>query len=134
MLAKKCKKLLSVDVAEAPLAKARVRLKESPQVVFKKMAVPDQFPSAKFDLIVMSEVGYYLAWPDFKLLRKKVTEQLSAGGQLLLVHWTPVVHDYPLTGDEVHDAFMEISGETNTFKHLLHKSEATYRLDLFEKN
>ena len=30
---------------------------------------------------------------------------LNPGGQLLLVHWTPPVHDYPLTGDEVPQFF-----------------------------
>ena len=133
MLAAKCEKLLAVDVAEAPLVKARKRLDKYQQIVVQKMAVPHQFPSEEFDLIVISEVAYYLAWPDFKLLQQQILAHLETGGQLLLVHWTPVVHDYPLTGDEVHDDFMKLSGSGQPLKHILNQRVETYRLDLFEK-
>ncbi|TDE11277.1 SAM-dependent methyltransferase [Dyadobacter psychrotolerans] len=134
LLAGKCEKLLAVDVAEAPLVKARVRLKNLSQVEFKKLAVPDQFPTGQFDLIVVSEVAYYLAWPDFHLLQEKILKHLEQKGHLLLVHWTPIVHDYPLTGDEVHDDFMKLAGDNQPLRHLHGQREQTYRLDLFEKH
>ncbi len=129
MLAARCKKLLSVDAAEAPLIKARERLKDYPQVAIQKMSVPDQFPAGQFDLILMSEVGYYLAMPDLKRLQQEIAAHLQPGGHLLLVHWTPEVHDYPLTGDEVHESFIQLAG----IRHLHHQREDQYRLDLFEK-
>ena len=133
MLAPKCDKLLTVDAAEAPLVKARERLRKYPQVSVQKMAVPDQFPDEKFDLILMSEVGYYLAMPDLERLQEQILGHLEMNGQLLLVHWTPEVHDYPLTGDEVHDTFMALSGPGKPLRHLLNQREKTYRLDSFEK-
>ena len=134
MLAEKCEKLLAVDVAEAPLIKARERLKKLQQVKFEKLAVPDQFPADQFDLIVVSEVAYYLAWPDFHLLQEKILAHLADGGHLLLVHWTPDVHDYPLTGDEVHDEYIKLTGDGQPLRRLHGLREQTYRLDLFEKN
>ena len=133
MLAPKCDKLLTIDAAEAPLVKARERLQKFPQVSVQKMAVPDQFPDEQFDLILMSEVGYYLAMPDLEHLQEQIITHLETNGQLLLVHWTPEVHDYPLTGDEVHEAFMALSGPGKTLRHLLNQREKTYRLDSFEK-
>ncbi len=133
MLAPKCEALLAVDSVEAPLEKARKRLHERKQVTISKMAVPGDFPSDDFDLIIVSEVGYYLSTEDLQLLIGKIIDQLLPGGQLLLVHWTPEVHDYPLTGDEVHDAFMQQSGDGKPLKHLLNQREEKYRLDLFEK-
>lgn len=133
MLAAKCEKLLAVDVAEAPLVKAKQRLQKYPHVLVQKMAVPKEFPADQFDLIVLSEVGYYLAWPDFELLQQQILIHLKPNAQLLMVHWTPFVPDYPLTGDEVHDAFMKLSGATQPLKHLLNQRKETYRLDLFEK-
>jgi trans-aconitate methyltransferase len=133
MLAPRCGQLLAVDAAEAPLQKARKRLENVPQVRIEKMAVPQQFPEGSFDLILISEVGYYLSEADLHILIQKCVEQLVPGGNLLLVHWTPEVHDYPLTGDEVHDNFMQQAGESGPLQHLHYKREEKYRLDLFQK-
>jgi 2-polyprenyl-3-methyl-5-hydroxy-6-metoxy-1,4-benzoquinol methylase len=133
MLADRSTKLFAIDVAEQPLVKARERLTDHPQVTFQKMAVPQEFPDNQFDLIVMSEVGYYLSWPDLKILLERITDHLEVNGQLLLVHWTPLVHDYPLTGDEVHDYFMTFTGPDKPLKNLLNQRTDKYRLDLFEK-
>lgn len=133
MLAPKCGRLLSVDSAEAPLVKARRRLENAANVVLKKMAVPEQFPGSMFDLILVSEVGYYLSMADLQKFAQQITTHLLSGGHLLLVHWTPEVPDYPLTGDEVHDYFMTQSGSGKPLKHLHHQREEKYRLDLFER-
>ena len=71
------------------------------------MSIPGEFPNDAFDLIILSEVGYYLSMPDLERARQLLVDSLNPGGHLLLVHWTPFVHDYPLTGDQVHDFFSE---------------------------
>ena len=131
MLAIRTENLLAVDASEAPLAKARHRLMKYPNVVIEKMNVPAEFITTPSDLIVLSEVAYYLNNDDLKILREKTIQQLEKGGQLLMVHWTPFVHDYPQTGDRVHEYFLEL--ENKELKHLLHQRYETYRLDLFEK-
>lgn len=131
MLALRAEKLLAVDASEAPLSKARQRLIKYHAVVIEKMNVPTEFINAPADLIVLSEVAYYLNNDDLKTLREKTLQQLEKGGQLLMVHWTPFVHDYPQTGDRVHEYFLEL--EDQALKLLLHQRYETYRLDLFEK-
>lgn len=132
LLAARCNKLLSVDVSELPLEKARKRLKDHPQVTIKKMAVPAEFPPHSFDLIILSEVGYYWSLPDLHHAQQLIIQHLHPKGQLLLVHWTPFVPDYPLTGDQVHNSFLELAGKNGPFHHLLGKREEKYRLDLLE--
>lgn len=132
MLAKRSENLLAVDASEAPLFKARQRLINSKNVVIEKMNIPADFITTPCDLIVLSEVAYYLNDGDLQILRDKTMQQLETGGQLLMVHWTPFVHDYPQTGDRVHEYFMEYAN--GSLKHLLHQRYDTYRLDLFEKN
>ncbi len=132
-LASRSKKLLSVDVADLALAKAKARLKELQQVKVEKMTVPQQFPDEVFDLILLSEVGYYLSKNDLEKLAVLMIEHLQTGGQLLLVHWTPFVPDYPQTGDEVHDYFMNLCRQKQHLQHLHHQREEKFRLDLFEK-
>jgi SAM-dependent methyltransferase len=132
-LAPRCGHLLSVDVSEAALAQARLRCANLPQVEIKKMQVPGEFPAGQFDLILVSEVGYYLSPPDLARAADQMLAALPPGGQLLLVHWTPVVHDYPQTGDEVHEFFLAKTQPGGPLRHLLGQRQDKYRLDLLEK-
>lgn len=132
-LAGRCDRLLSVDVAERALEQARARCRNLPHVRFRQMAVPDAFPDEQFDLIVVSEVGYYWDWDDLATAQRLIVEHLEPGGHLLLVHWTPFVEDYPLTGDEVHEAFLAGAATGNSLRHSVGSRHETYRLDLFER-
>ena len=102
-LAQRCKRLLSVDVSEAALSAARERCAALSNVRLQSMQYPDQQPHGVFDLIVLSEVAYYWARPDFERAMERLAMHHAPEGHLVLVHWTPFVADYPLTGDEVHD-------------------------------
>jgi trans-aconitate methyltransferase len=86
-LAKKCERLLSVDYSEVGLEEARKRCRELPQVRFQRMQIPQQFPAEKFDLIVFSEVGYYLTVEDLHQAKQKIIDGLLPGGFLLMVHY-----------------------------------------------
>ncbi len=134
MLAVRCDALLSVDASELPLKTARERLAKFPRVTVAQRSIPADFPTGQFDLIVLSEVGYYLSIADLTRARTKIVENLTTGGDLVLVHWTPPVHDYPLTGDQVHDRFMAVVGPDQLLTHLQHQRAGTYRLDVFRKN
>lgn len=133
MLLKKSTDILAVDPAQTALDKAAKRLHNDPNVTFKQMSVPNQFPIEQFDLIVLSEVGYYLSMPDLKILANKMIGHLNEGGQLIMVHWLPIVHDYPLTGDKVHNYFLSLSGNNKPLLHLSNQRKEKYRLDLFQK-
>jgi SAM-dependent methyltransferase len=132
-LAPRCGRLLSVDVSEAALAQARQRCAGLPQVELRKMQVPSEFPQEQFDLILLSEVGYYWSPADLARAADLMLAALPAGAQLLLVHWTPVVPDYPQTGDEVHEFFLEKAGPTGPLAHLHGHRADKYRLDLFAR-
>jgi protein-L-isoaspartate O-methyltransferase len=132
-LAPRCGHLLSVDVSEAALSQARLRCAALPQVEIKKMQIPGEFPDGQFDLILVSEVGYYLSPADLARAADQMLAGLNLGGQLLLVHWTPVVHDYPQTGDEVHEFFLTKTQLGGPLRHLLGERHDKYRLDLLEK-
>jgi chemotaxis methyl-accepting protein methylase len=77
-----------------------------PGVSFAEMAVPTQWPSDQFDLIILSEVVYYLSRSDVALLSEGIRRSLKPGGDLLLVHWTGPTN-YPLTGDEAAELLLE---------------------------
>jgi SAM-dependent methyltransferase len=132
-LADRCDQLLAVDASELPLKKARQWLANQPNVRLELMAIPAAFPNGPFDLILVSEVGYYLSEDDLATARQSMIDTLKTGGDLLLVHWTPFVPDYPLTGDAVHEFFLQAATADGPLEHRLGQRADTYRLDLFRK-
>jgi predicted TPR repeat methyltransferase len=129
LLAQRCDSLLSIDVSQIAQQKAIARCQDLPQVRFKIAQVPQDYPDEMFDLTLLSEVGYYLSWDDLKKTQQLIIQHLHVGGHLLLVHWTLFAKDYPLSGDEVHDSFLQLT----KLKHLTGLRQERYRLDLFER-
>jgi SAM-dependent methyltransferase len=99
-LAKHTDTLLAIDVAEAALERARQRV---PEADFERREIPEEFPDGAYDLIVVSEVLYYLDEPAFDATLNAIERTLLPDGALLAVHWRPRAERYPLTGDEVHE-------------------------------
>ena len=99
------------------------------------MSVPQQFPTGDFDLILLSEVGYYWCWEDLRTAQNLMLDRLRSSGHLLIVHWIADAQILPLTGNEVHDSFIELTTATREhhLKHLTSITNDRYRLDLFEK-
>jgi SAM-dependent methyltransferase len=131
MLGGRCRKLLSVDVSTIAQRQARTRCADQPHIEFMIMQFPRERPTQTFDLIVLSEVGYYLCESDLLVARNWIIQSLEPGGHLLLVHWTPFVKDYPLTGDEVHDHFLEATPKP--FKRIYHAKKEKYRIDVLKR-
>ncbi|AHJ96084.1 SAM-dependent methyltransferase [Hymenobacter swuensis] len=132
-LAPRCGHLLAVDIAAAPLERARQRCAHLPQVTFQLLRVPEEFPEEEFNLILVSEVGYYWSPDDLRQASERIIEALRPGGHLVLVHWTPPVHDYPLTGDDVHEFFLRQAGPEGPLQHISSQRHAQYRLDVLTR-
>ena len=134
MLAARVDNQLSVDVSEKALEKARQRNGDKENITFQYMQFPREKPGQTFDLVLLSEVAYYWGSEEFNQARDEVMRLLEPGGDLILVHWTPFVDDYPLTGDEVHERFIRFSKKGKALQHLDGKRETSYRLDVFRKS
>jgi len=126
-LAARCDRLLATDVADAPLRAARHRLAQFTHVEVGRAAVPDEWPPGRFDLLVISELGYYFSTPDLHRLWACATHALEPGGTLLAVHWRHPVADYPQTGDEVHAALAAQQGLGRLVTH----AEEDFRLEVY---
>lgn len=116
-LAPRCEQLLAVDVAPAAVDRARARLDDLAHVTIARMAVPDEWPDGSFDLIVLSEIGYYVEPTTLVRLRDRTVGALTDGGELLAVHWRGRSQDHVLHGDEVHEV---LRGDTSLRRMLWH--------------
>ena len=125
-LAPRCARLLATDISDVPLAVARQRLSDQPGVTLEQRQVPQDWPAGPFDLIVLSEIGYYCDPADLSLLIAAAVSSLTADGVVLACHWRHPVADYPMTGDAVHQ---QLRGESG-LSVLLEHTEEDFRLDV----
>nr|WP_154924132.1 PIG-L family deacetylase [Microbacterium testaceum] len=103
-LANRSDRVLAVDLAEAALDRARLRLGGRPSVELRRATLPDDWPEGAFDLVVLSEVAYYWAGADLDRGLTAAVASLTLDGHLVACHWRHPVAEYPRSGDEVHDA------------------------------
>ena len=128
-LASRCDRIVAIDPVEKALRKAAERCKNLP-VAFERMSVPRAWPVGKFDLIVLSEVVYYLTQDEVVELAQCVRTSLSSEGQVVLVHWTELT-DYPLSGDEAAETFIKASGSCLQLEQQLRAQ--SYRIDVLRR-
>jgi len=102
MLAGRCDRLLSWDVAAGAVQAAARRTRDLPNVRVERRQIPHEWPAGRFDLIVFSEILYYLGDRDLEQALDYAVHALEPGGTLLAVHWRHPVTGYPRTGDDVH--------------------------------
>ena len=131
-LAVRCGTLLAVDVAEEALIQARKNCANFANVRLRKMIIPAQWPDKdeKFDLMVLSEVLYFLSPADIRRTAERTLESMTPGGAVLLVNWLGAT-DYPCGGDEAVEIYRAACAESMSSK--LHRREAEYRIDLLER-
>ena len=101
-LADRADEVVVVDLHPRPLEQARNRLRRHGNVQIEQMVVPGEWPAGTFDLVVLSEVAYYMDDDDHRALVERVVSSLEPGGDLALVHWRGET-DYPQSGDQVHE-------------------------------
>lgn len=108
-LSDRCDELLATDVVDSALAAVRRRVATMPHVTVEKRSI-DDWPDGRFDLVVLSEVAYYLDAGECVATLARASQSLVDDGVLLAVHWRHPVTDYPLTGDEVHEMLDATAG------------------------
>jgi LmbE family N-acetylglucosaminyl deacetylase/SAM-dependent methyltransferase len=101
-LARRCDEVVAWDVAQAAVDAARERLAGAAQVCVTRGQIPTEWPEGRFDLIVLSEVGYYC--PDLGELARRVDQSLDDDGVLVACHWRPPAPLHPHTAGAVHGA------------------------------
>ncbi len=105
LLAHRCDEVIATDIVEDALQQTRERILRSDAsgvVDCRSWAFGDPWEHGRFDLIVLSEIGYYLDRDSLAHALDTAVAHLEDGGTLLLVHWQHDVDEYPLSGAEVH--------------------------------
>lgn len=128
-LAQRCDNVVAWDGSPTVVEHARQRCAELTNVEWGVGAVPDDWPAGDFDLVVLSEIGYYFDRSELSRLASLACETLERRGTLLGVHWLGDSHDHVLHGDDVHQVLSEIDG----ISHCGGYRDAGFRLDWWER-
>jgi len=118
-LAQRCNILTATDCSEVALDLARTHCRALHGLTFIRMRVPKDLPrQARYDLVVFSEVGYYLNAVDLAATVDGLAMVSVDRGTVALVHWLNESGDHRTSGQEVynafttHPAFTPITGQT----------------------
>lgn len=104
LLAARSDRLTALDVSAVALEHARARCPEG-TVDFVEAEVPEGWPEGRFDLILLSEVLYFLGADEVARCARLAAAGLCAGGEILTVNWLGQ-SDTALSGDAAAELFL----------------------------
>jgi LmbE family N-acetylglucosaminyl deacetylase/SAM-dependent methyltransferase len=128
-LAQRCNQVVAWDGAQRAVDQTLARIEGhalANVVTVERARIPKDWPAGEFDLIVLSEVGYYCA--DQSLLSTRVDESLGSDGVLVACHWRHPAPDHPCTAEEVHAALGQ------TMHRIVAHREDDFLLDIWTRD
>lgn len=111
-LAVRCDAITATDVSAIALDHADRRLRAAGrrgQVNLMLRSLDDPWPEGDFDLIVISEVGYYLHAENLRSVLDRERSRLN-GVTVVAAHWRHPVEDYPMGGDRANQIIAATPG------------------------
>ncbi len=128
LLAARCEHVVAIDFSLAALAIAARQLRGASNVELLRAGFPEEAPPGSWDLIVCSEILYYLQPKALEEAIGWISAQLACGASVLAVSWRGIGREEPLLGDEVHD---RLAYELADW-HALDARRDEYRIDRFD--
>lgn len=122
-LATRCDSLLAMDASRTAARRARAVVGPARNVQITVGVVPEDWPEGRFDLIVLSELGYYLTDPGE--LARRLRASLTPDGTLVACHWRHPAPGYPGSAAAVHASVG--AGLTRVVQHI----EEDFLLDVW---
>lgn len=81
----------------------------TPHVRVERLVLPDRFPRAAYDAIVVAEVLYYLSKRDMAAVARDVAAALPSGGRMILAHHRVDYPDFVQHAHGIHQRFLSDS-------------------------
>jgi SAM-dependent methyltransferase len=129
-LTARCDHVTALDASPRALALARAELGPlvGDRVELAEATVPEQLPEVTYDLLVLSEVGYFIEPQRVAVLADALPHRLTVGGDLVAVHWRQDADSLATPGDEVH-ARLAVPG----LRELVSHSEREFVLQVWRR-
>ena len=128
-LASRCRALATIDFSRVAVRAAEVELAPYPHAQAILGLIPKDLPIGSFDLVVASEVLYYMDEQTLVVALDAIEHRLSGAGRLLCVHWRTPGPERPVSADHVHGAVRALPW----LRPVANRSTAEYLLDALER-
>ncbi len=126
-LAARCQKLYCLDANQVAVSLAKQRLRQHRHVQVIQGIIPQDLPQQKFDLIVLSEVLYYLDHTSLLQVIEWLNTALNPNGSIVACHWLKPIQHFDMTGQAVH----ALLKEKLSYPHYLELKDADFLLDVW---
>lgn len=117
-LAPRCTRILACDGSASAIAAAHQRVPARAGLAIEQRNLPHDWPDAIFDLIVVSELAYYLPSDAWTAMVARIVASLAPGGLLMMCHARADFDDRVASTDAVHGAIHALPEMTATVHHL----------------
>lgn len=101
LLAPRCDALFACELVPKVAERARQRVRSFAHVQVETAGIPEYWPSGPLDLVVLSEVAYYVTDAGAHELLAKLEASTTDDAHVVAVHYRGQT-DYPRSGDAVH--------------------------------
>lgn len=129
-LAERCNAVLAADFCEQALQSARTRTQALPQVRLARHQLPQDWPvDERFDLIVLSELSYFLPLAAIEQVARDCMASLAPDGVVLACDWLPAFAERACPTEAAHAALSATGLPT-----LLTHAEADFRLQVWARD
>lgn len=134
-LSQRCSQLLCLDGNSQAVNLAQQRLKNLSHICVKQAKLPQELPHQNFDLIVISEILYYLNQNEIQTVIEWVRTTLKPYGTLLCCHWRYPIGGFEQTGETVHRLLQATFDHSSSeFLSQVRLHDADFVLDVWQKN
>ncbi|WP_347558930.1 class I SAM-dependent methyltransferase [Robbsia sp. KACC 23696] len=101
-LAARCDRVLASDTAQAALDIARAHPETPNHIGWQVMSLGKDWPDGRFDLIVLSELAYYLSDAALNEVIRRLKATLLPDATVVCCHWRHPFEGAPRVGIELH--------------------------------
>lgn len=130
-LSRICDEVLGVDISEVALEHARHRDYANGNVDFVTADLPREWPEGRYDLIVLSDILYFLSTGEIRQLARLVVRSLNPSGEFVLVNWRGET-GLPLSGADAAACFKDTVAEVGRFSQVVEEAHDGYVLEIFK--
>jgi SAM-dependent methyltransferase len=116
-LAHRAVALLSCDICPHAVEITQRRTAHLPNVTVEVIAVPQQWPDQRFDLIVLSEFMCYPGQCEVRELASRVRNSLLVNASIIACHWRYAMEAWAMPADEVHRLMHSELGYPRIMRH-----------------
>lgn len=128
-LATICDAVTAIDFSATAIRQAEERCAAFPHVHFSCAGLDEATPVEGYDLVILSEIGYYFEPQKWHVLVAALAERMQPGTTVLASHWLGQSDEHRQGGDAVHDV---LRGESRLRLDAEARHKA-FRLDRFTR-